>query len=503
MPLRSITSGRAALILAIFILALSFQGTRGLWEPDEGFYANVALGMLNSGNWWVPHLNGEPFLDKPPLVYWGAAAGLALLGIGEWGARLANGLFFAATALLVGGLASRMRDREFGRMAALAYATTLAPFLAANVLTPDTPLAACIAFIYYSYWRAQLPAAGLWERRLWWLAVGAGVGLGFLAKGPATLVFLPPLGVHLLWEGRLKAALREGGAVVGVVVALASGALWYGSMETILPGAWSYMIDNQVVGRLVSPHYGRNHQGLGGLKVYLPTLLAGGLPWSLFWVGRARRLGSRLRTEGLLQALPQDPAHRLILLWFVLPLPVLVAARSRLPLYILPLFIPLALAAAASLREGFARLDGRPLATLRSRAVLLMAWSLLLLGLKVGAAYFPSYSDTRRLARAMPVSAKDPSIEVVAVDVNRNALPFYGFREFEWVTTAPEPYPYYVTQESLAREIVELKDCPLRHLFLASPANANLVSALLKEAGARCERERIPDFHIYILCEPA
>lgn len=494
--------GRASAVAAILILALAFQGTRGLWEPDEGFYANVALGMLRSGNWWVPYLNAEPFLDKPPLLYWGTVAGLAMLGVDEWGARLANALFFAATALLVGGLGSRMRDAAFGRAAALVYATSMAPFLAANVLTPDTPLAACVAFVYYAYWRAELPAARLGERKLWWLAVGAGVGLGFLAKGPAMLVFLPPLGLHLLWQGRLKAVLREGGALAGAAVALACGAAWYGSMASILPGAWSYMADNQIVGRLVSAHYGRNASDTGAFKIYLPTLLVGGLPWSLLWAGRARRLLRRLRVEGFFRLLPQDPARRLILLWFFLPLPVLFAARSRLPLYVLPLFTPLALAGASWLKVSTAKLDGWSL-SFRPRYVLLTAWCLLLLTLKAGAAYWPSYSDTRRFARELPAFAKDPSIEVVAVDVNRNALPFYGFHRFEWVTTAPEPYPYYVTQESFAEEVSELKHCPRRHVFIASPANANLVSRLLKKAGVRCRRGRLPDLHIYVLCEPA
>lgn len=497
MPSRSASTGKASAVAAILILALAFQGTRGLWEPDEGFYANVALGMLRSGDWWVPRLNGEPFLDKPPLLYWGATAGLALLGVGEWGARLANALFFAATALLVGGLGSRMRDAAFGQAAALAYATTLAPFLAANVLTPDTPLAACVAIVYYTYWRAELPAARPRERRLWWLAAGAGAGLGFLAKGPALLVFLPPLGLHLLWQGRLKAVLREGGVFAGAAAALACAAAWYGSMASILTGALTYMADNQILGRLVSPHYERNASGIGALKIYLPTLLVGGLPWSLLWVGRARRLLRRRQAEGFPGLLPRDPASRLILLWFFLPLPVLAVARSRLPLYLLPLFMPLALAGASWLKGSAARLDGR------SRYALLTAWCLLLLTIKAGAAWWPAYADTRRLARELPAFARDPALEVVAVDVNRNALPFYGFRRFEWVTTLPEPYPYYVTQETLAEKISELRHSPRRHLFIVSTANANLVSRLLKEAGVECRRGWIQDLHLYVLCEPA
>ena len=137
--------------LLALVLGLAFQGSRGVWEPDEGYYANVAVGMLRSCDWFFPRLNDLIFLDKPPLHYWGMATGMALLGINEWGARLSNAIWFAGTALVVELLGRRLWDSSAGRLAALLYATTLLPFLATNVLTPDTTLAfwaACGAYCY-------------------------------------------------------------------------------------------------------------------------------------------------------------------------------------------------------------------------------------------------------------------------------------------------------------------------------------------------------------------
>src|SRR4051812_37022741 len=41
-----------------------------LLEPDEGRYAQIPKEMVEGGSWIVPTLQGEPYLDKPPLMYW-------------------------------------------------------------------------------------------------------------------------------------------------------------------------------------------------------------------------------------------------------------------------------------------------------------------------------------------------------------------------------------------------------------------------------------------------
>jgi 4-amino-4-deoxy-L-arabinose transferase-like glycosyltransferase len=42
-----------ALWVALFALATTFAflGLRGIWDPDEGRYTNVALNMIDSGDW--------------------------------------------------------------------------------------------------------------------------------------------------------------------------------------------------------------------------------------------------------------------------------------------------------------------------------------------------------------------------------------------------------------------------------------------------------------------
>ena len=59
-----------------------------LFEPDEGRYAEIPREMLARGDWVVPYLEGEPYLDKPPLLYWLVIGSYRLFGVHDWSARL-------------------------------------------------------------------------------------------------------------------------------------------------------------------------------------------------------------------------------------------------------------------------------------------------------------------------------------------------------------------------------------------------------------------------------
>ena len=63
----------ALLLLVLLPGALLYPGMAiPLFEPDEGRYAEIPREMLLRGEWVVPYLQGEPYLDKPPLLYWRA-----------------------------------------------------------------------------------------------------------------------------------------------------------------------------------------------------------------------------------------------------------------------------------------------------------------------------------------------------------------------------------------------------------------------------------------------
>ena len=128
--------------------------------------------------------------------------------------------------------------------------------------------------------------------------------------------------------------------------------------------------------------------GTARLRCTCRSLLIGTLPWLPLLL---RELWQR--RVGFIERVRANDEARLLACWFVLPLVVFVFARSRLPLYLLPLFVPLAVMIARTL----APLDIHS----RSRQALLIAWCVLLVILRAVPAYIDTAVDDGALARAL------------------------------------------------------------------------------------------------------
>ncbi|MFN3965802.1 MAG: ArnT family glycosyltransferase, partial [Silanimonas lenta] len=89
---RSFPPALAVLLLAA-ASAFFLLGSRPLWEPDEGRFTNVALQMLESGEFISLYRHPESLhFTKPPVTYWAIAASVASLGWNEWAVRLPGAL---------------------------------------------------------------------------------------------------------------------------------------------------------------------------------------------------------------------------------------------------------------------------------------------------------------------------------------------------------------------------------------------------------------------------
>src|SRR5713226_5051241 len=172
---------------ALLYPCLSFY----LFEPDEGRYAEIPREMLARGEWIVPYLQGDPYLDKPPLMYWLVMVSYRVFGEHDWSARLVPALAIQC-CILITYLLGRF---SLGERAAFwgALALSLAPGFVSvgRLLVLDGLLA---FWVILSTLAAFEAVRGGYFRWSWWLLSALACGLGVLTKGPIAIILLvPPL----------------------------------------------------------------------------------------------------------------------------------------------------------------------------------------------------------------------------------------------------------------------------------------------------------------------
>ncbi len=103
----------ASIWVLVFVYFVAGVFDRSLWKADEPYSFGIVWEMLQDHQWLIPHIAGQPFVEKPPLVYWLAAAFAEALPTvrPDESARLAVLLF---AAICVGALyaAAKRLHRE-------------------------------------------------------------------------------------------------------------------------------------------------------------------------------------------------------------------------------------------------------------------------------------------------------------------------------------------------------------------------------------------------------
>src|SRR5512144_353761 len=128
-----------ALTMALLLLRL---GEVPLLGPDEPRYVRVAVEMQRAHEWVRPTLQGQPWLEKPPLYYWLAGAAFRVVGENEAAARLPSVL---AAVLLVGVTAlvgARLFGGAVGLHSGFVLALSVLPFAYGRGANMDMLLAA-------------------------------------------------------------------------------------------------------------------------------------------------------------------------------------------------------------------------------------------------------------------------------------------------------------------------------------------------------------------------
>ena len=283
---------RLGLLILGLVLFLPGIGGRDLWNPDEPRYAEVTREMRAGGDWFVPHLNGRIYSEKPPLLFWSiAAASLATGEVGPVAARLPSLAAAIVTLYLLFGMARRLFDRRVAWWSVAILATSGRILWQARVGQIDMLLLALVTLAMYFFVRGWVEhRPGFF--RLFFVAAG----LGTLAKGPVGL--LPPLLSILAFAvlTRERSRLRE--MRIGSGLAIWAGVVLLWLVPAAVTGGVSYletMVVKQNVTRYADPWH-----HFQPFYYYLTTVPADFLPWFFFlpgalWLGWRRATAEERR----------------------------------------------------------------------------------------------------------------------------------------------------------------------------------------------------------------
>jgi 4-amino-4-deoxy-L-arabinose transferase len=335
----------AALVVAFVLFYLLPLASHGLWIPDESRYGQISQEMLLSGNWVAPHFMGIRYFEKPIAGYWMIAIGQAIFGENLFGVRIASALGTGASICLAYLLARRLwNNPRISAAAALLFMSFGLIAGQAGYANLDPQFTLWVNLSLVALWFA-LDSKTVRGRLLAWALLGAACGIGLMTKGFLALL-LPVLIAlpYMIWQRRFAELLRYG--PLAVLVAAAVSLPWVLAVHYREPDFWRFFFWHEHIRRFAA---GEDAQHARPWWFYLPLLFASCLPWALLLPSTLVRTW-RAKREG---------KTAFLALWFLLPLIFFSLSSGKLPTYIMPCLLPLALLMAHTVIDWLDHHDSR------------------------------------------------------------------------------------------------------------------------------------------------
>ncbi len=317
-----------SLLLTAFALTLYFFQINQipLWSSDEGRYGEIAREMTVLNDYALPHFNFMPYLEKPVLTPLLTAGAYRLLGETPLGARILSIFASLAGLMLVYFFTRRFFSESAAFYAALVLLTTVGFALVGRFAVIDGFMTLLLSAAIFGMMTALFE-----EDRRAYLFSFAAMGLGFLTKGLIGIV-LP----GLVWLVAVVVLKRTSewkrmpwlAGVLGVSLVVTP---WVLVMCHRQPDFLKVFIFEHHINRFLTKEFGR----IKPFWFYVPILVLTCFPWSLFLPAAF--------AEGHRRENPERDKTRFLWIWAAVIFIFFSLPKSKLPYYLLPASIPLAM----------------------------------------------------------------------------------------------------------------------------------------------------------------
>lgn len=316
------------LLLPVFFGRL---GENTLLKSDELQYATYAKEILQLGDWFTMHYNGEPNWLKPPLYFWVEAVLFKIFGASEYWARFPSALTGYATLLLIYAIGVRLYGRKAGFLSVLVLATSFFFLQYSRRAMLDVPIAFSTTLGIYALLRGE-------ENKRFDLLFGLAVALGYYFKAVQGLYIVAIAPLYLAAAGQWRRIIRPG-MLASYSVSAALIAAWVWPQIVVHGDKFIYSSSG------IFPVLHRGYYCMDPLErtpFYQPLimLLKVDWPWLPISVYGAALLVRRgIREKGAL----------LVLIWAGVILSVLLVSSNVFDRYLIAIIPPLALCAGIAL----------------------------------------------------------------------------------------------------------------------------------------------------------
>lgn len=339
----------SSFFLIAFSLALFFffwgLGSYPLLNNNEGLYAEIAREMQSAytlKDFVIPHLNGVPYIEKPPLLYWLTSISFDFFGQSEFAARFFPALTGLTTSCAVYYFLMRLKREDIALPAFLVMISSLGYIIFSRMVYFEG-LVTCffsLSLLFFYLWYHEDRVSFL---RLAYMCVG----LSSLSKGliGPILLFLT-VGTFFIWERTPAKKFEAFFDIPGILIFLGFFLPWPLIAAQHDPNfLWFYFVNEHILRflNLREPHDYYN----GPFYYYLFRIFLYIFPWSAF----AFLFCAKSKHKLILSSF-----HKFLLCWFLVPLVFFSLSRAKANYYmiisIVPMVLLLVLKAQSLFEEG-------------------------------------------------------------------------------------------------------------------------------------------------------